>query len=147
VSKIYWQLFYHFVWKTKNRLPLISEEVGETVLRCIRRKCDDLACTIYAIETVSDHVHMLVSVPPSISLSDFIMNVKGASSHLVNHSLELESPFSWQRGCGVLTISGREKPRVIEYIQSQQRRHESGELWASLECTESDGPVPEERRG
>jgi REP element-mobilizing transposase RayT len=138
MSKMYWQLLYHVVWKTKNRAPLLLGEVRILVLKCIRKKCDQLGCKIYALEAVPDHVHMLVAVPPSLSLSDLAMNIKGSSSHLVNHTSATDTTLYWQRGCGMLTISSKDKNQVIAYIQDQERRHQVKDVWPSLERTEGE---------
>jgi len=137
MSKMYWRLYYHIIWATKGRLPLISEAVRDTVVRYIQAKCDELGCVLHAAEAAVDHVHILVSVPPNIRVSDVLRDIKGGSSHLINHELGLESPFYWQRGCGVISVSRRDRARVVDYIRGQRERHAAGNVWPSLERTDS----------
>ena len=142
MPKTYWQLFYHLVWTTKERLPLISEDIRNAVITYIQAKCDDLGCILHAAEATADHVHILASVPPSIQLSDFARDIKGGSSHLINQELNPEAPFYWQRGCGIISVSSHDKARVIKYIECQRRRHQVGDLWPSLEHAETETSPP-----
>jgi putative transposase len=138
MSKTYHQLFYHIVWSTSGRQAVITEDISEAVKRCIRAKCEELGCILRVIEMVSDHLHMLVTIPPSLSLSDFVMHVKGCSSHLVNHTIIPETPFHWQAGYSVMTISNHDRDRVSAYIRNQRAHHGSGQVWPSLEETEPE---------
>ncbi len=138
MSKMYWQLYYHIVWSTKGRQPLISEDVQDVIIRYIQAKCDEMGCVLRAIGTAADHVHILVSIPPDVRISDFIRDIKGGSSHLVNHEMGLDAPFYWQRGAGVISISSHDKVRVIEYVRRQREKHASGDLLPSLERTGED---------
>jgi putative transposase len=145
MSKMYWQLYYHIVWATKGRQPIISEEVQDTIVRYVQAKCDEMGCVLHAAGAASDHEHILVSIPPDVRISDFLRDVKGGSSHLINHEMALDTPFYWQRGCGVISISNRDKARVTDYVRNQRKKHGTGDLWPSLERsgadTEDDDPA------
>ncbi len=140
MSKAYWKLYYHVVWSTKGRAEIISPEVRDRIVRCIQAKCDELGCVLHAAEAAWDHVHILVTVPPDMSLSEFLRHVKGASSHLVNHEMNLDARFEWQRGYGLLTVSARDRAMIVGYIRDQRGKHKSGNLLRSLErCEEERG--------
>ncbi len=62
----FWQLYYHIVTATKNRQPLISPEMEPTLFGYLKSKAYDLKGTVFAINGVSDHVHLVVSFPPSL---------------------------------------------------------------------------------
>jgi putative transposase len=131
----YWKLHYHFVWATKLREATLSEEISEIVKRSIRLNFRDLSVKIHALETMPDHVHLAVSVPPTLSPSQFMNKIKGASSHLV--TLELpDRNFYWQPEYGVHSFAEDALPRITQYIINQRQHHHDQRIWPSLEIAE-----------
>ena len=78
-------------------------------------------------------MHLVVSVPPSIALSNLIGQIKGSSSHFVNHELGLHEKLIWQSSFGVLSLSERSVPRVVEYVRQQKVHHRDSDTIAGLE--------------
>jgi len=72
-------------------------------------------------------------VPPRIALSDFIQQLKGSSSHFVNHHLEAPSPFAWQAEYGVVSFDDKHLDRVVKYVRNQRQHHSSGDTIPILE--------------
>src|SRR5688500_962770 len=101
----WYRLFYHCVWTTKQRLTLITAINQQPLHAAIRSKVEELNGIVHAFNRMPDHVHLLVSVPPTISLSDFIGRVKGSSSHLMSRLNTDFEPFAWQSDYGVLSAS------------------------------------------
>lgn len=101
---------------------------------------------MHAVGGVEEHIHLAVSVPPRIALSEFIRQVKGSSSHFVNHELEIPITFAWQGDYGVVTFGGRQLARVIQYVKEQPQRHIQGVTIPALERlageTRIDGTGP-----
>ena len=85
-----------------------------------------------------DHVHLLVRLPPTIRLSEFIGQVKGATSHRVNEEIKPEFKLRRQEGYGVLTLRKEETDRVAGYIDRQEEHHASGRLSTVLETIDVD---------
>jgi putative transposase len=79
----YWRLYYHIVWATKDRVPLITEDIQSKLYGYISRKVKKMNCILHALGGIEDHVHLVVSIPPKLSIADFIANIKGSSSHYV----------------------------------------------------------------
>ena len=80
----YWRLFYHVGWGAKNRLSLI-ESVWEADLHgYIWGKTTALECIPHAINGMSEHVHVAISIPPKLSVATTIGQLKGSSSQQVN---------------------------------------------------------------
>jgi putative transposase len=129
----YWRLFYHFVWGTKNRLPLIAIEWENSLHNVIAAKATELSAFVHAVGGIEDHVHLVVSVPPKIALSTFIGQVKGNSSHFVNHELDVGVYFAWQAEYGVVSFGGRMLDMVVRYAKDQRRHHRDGTVMAMLE--------------
>jgi putative transposase len=129
----YWRLFYHFVWGTKNREPLIAPEWETNLHNVIAAKATELGALVYAVGGIDDHAHLVVSVPPKIALSTFIGQVKGNSSHFVNHALDVDIHFAWQAEYGVVSFGGKMLDMVVRYTKNQRQHHMDGMTIAMLE--------------
>jgi REP element-mobilizing transposase RayT len=138
----YWRLYYHFVWTTKCRLPLITPEAEEVLLGYLIGKAHDMSAIVHAVGGVEDHMHLAVSVPPSVALSDFVARLKGSSSHRLNETLE--DAFAWQKGYGVVSFGEKQLPWVVEYVKTQKEHHADRTVVGKLEeiTVDSDGPTP-----
>ena len=74
---------YHIVWITKYRFEVLQGAVRKRVREIIRQVCAELGVTIVKGVLSRDHVHMMVSIPPHLSVSDVVRRMKGRSSHKV----------------------------------------------------------------
>jgi len=138
----YWRLFYHFVWGTKNRESLITSEWEDSLHNVIAGKGTELGGFVHAVGGTQDHIHLVVSVPPRIALSTFIGQVKGNSSHFVNHEIGRDTHFAWQAESGVVSFGGKLLDTVVKYTKNQRKHHAEGTIISMLEQV-----VPEEERG
>ena len=136
----FWRLFYHFVWSTKNRQPLIGADIEVSLHNVMAAKATKLGAIVHAVGGVEDHVHLAVSIPPKLSLSDFVSQVKGNSSHFVNH--ELGIPFAWQAEYGVVSFGGKQLDVVVKYVKNQRQHHLDKTTMAFLERTLKKGELP-----
>jgi putative transposase len=73
----------HFVWRTKKSEPYLSSEVEREVCNIIQAKCKKFDSALLAVGNTKDHIHMVVSINPKIKISEFIAEIKGASSYYV----------------------------------------------------------------
>jgi putative transposase len=133
VAGNYTQLYYHFVWSTRDRQALILAEIESELHTCIRRKCEALRVLVLALNSMPDHVHLVCSLPTHLAVAEFVEAIKGASAHFINHRPGLSAHLYWQCGYGVLTFSKRDLPRVVRYVQQQQAHHKSRQLSAAME--------------
>jgi putative transposase len=122
------QLYVHLIWGTWDRLPLINEAIEPQLYAAIATKCRQLKCQPFAIGSVSDHIHLLVLLPPTICISDLVKEVKGSSSHLVTHKITPGEFFKWQGAYRAFTIRKEDVPRVKMYIQNQKQHHAEDRL-------------------
>jgi putative transposase len=131
----YWRLFYHAVWTTRGREPLISPEIERAVYGILRDAADRHQLMVHAIGGVEDHVHVALSIPPSISIADAIGKLKGASAYQINrrYSSKLGHTFAWQAEYGITSLSDSPLEAVRNYIKSQRRRHSVGQVRPELE--------------
>ncbi len=136
----YWQLFYHIIWTTKNRESSIDPKSMPSLHNAITAKATRMNVRVHAIGGVADHVHVIVSVPPTIALSDLIGKLKGSSSHFVNHQLAVSRPFIWQSEYGVLSFDGKLLDKMVQYVRNQQHHHQEGTTIPVLERVASREP-------
>ena len=80
-SHAVWDCKYHLVWITKYRYPVLVGEVGERARELLRDISRSLELTIYAGAINRDHVHMLIGIPPHLSVAKVVQYLKGKSSH------------------------------------------------------------------
>jgi len=83
-----------------------------------------------------DHVHLLVRLPPTVTVSQFIGEVKGATCFRVNHDIKPSFKLRWQAGYGVLSIREEEVEKVGRYIDNQEQHHANQKVSGLLETSE-----------
>jgi putative transposase len=131
----YCRLYYHVIWGTKNRKPLITPEIEPVLYDFIRSKAIGLGGIVYALNGTEDHIHLLVHIPTTIQLAQFIGRIKGVSSAKLNKSGSGCGYFYWQTEYSAFTISEKQVPVYIKYVEHQKRHHEERttnsqfELW------------------
>jgi len=129
----YWKLYYHFIWGTKNRLPLIDSDFEPELYKVIAAKAQEMGGFVHALGGIENHVHLAVSIPPKIAPAKFIGDVKGNSSHFVNYMIEPDFEFYWQNEYGVLSFGERNLATVVGYIHNQKQHHADGTLITAME--------------
>jgi REP element-mobilizing transposase RayT len=87
-----------------------------------------------------DHVHVLTRFHTTIAVADLVQHLKGSSSHLVTHELQVGKFFKWQGSYGAFTVAKSDVPRVKAYILDQKRHHAQQMLWHEFEVCE----IPED---
>ena len=92
----------------------------------ILNKAKELGISIHPIGGVEDHVHLVTTIPPRLAVAEGVRQMKGASSHYVNHQRSGEQKFAWQDGYGVLTPGERSMPDVVKYVKNQRQHHNIG---------------------
>jgi putative transposase len=140
---VFWRNYYHLVWATKNRDPLITADREAILFPYIRGKANALGCMVQALDGVSDHIHMVVSIPPNMAIADFVKQIKGSSAHHLNHQPSSDGSFGWQRGYGVFTLGSKQCPRAIAYVTQQKQHHLGKTTIAALEyCSDPTSEQP-----
>ncbi len=130
----YWNLFYHLVWSTKERLPLLSPSLETEIYPLIVAKGVELGGRVLAVGGTENHIHVIACIPPKIAVSEFIRQLKGASSHLANQ--QLSGGFGWQNEYGAVSFGEKQLERAVEYVENQKRHHAGNSLKKRLEQTE-----------
>jgi putative transposase len=119
----YWRLHYHIIWATQDRQPWLVQQRETVFYGVVYDKAKDLSLKIHAAGNVEDHIHLALSIPPQLSISECVKHIKGASSYAINHMAGSDGLFKWQQGYGALTIGERSLPDVIAYVSKQKEHH------------------------
>ena len=114
---------YHIVFAPKFRRKEIYGKLRKDIGEILRKLCEQKKVEILEAEACADHIHMLVSIPPYLSVSQFMGYLKGKSSLMIfdrhaNLKYKYGSRHFWCRGYYVDTV-GRNKKVIAEYIQNQ----------------------------
>jgi putative transposase len=129
-----WKLYYHFVWATHDRLPLIAPIQEASLYPFIHHKTNELGGCLHAIGGIEDHLHLIVSTPPSLALSDYVRLIKGSSARYMNANFpDSSTKFRWQNEYGVFSISQKNLDLAIAYAQNQKRHHAENTIFSHLE--------------
>jgi putative transposase len=119
-----WDCKYHIVWITKYRYPILTGEIGERCRELLREIARSKEMTIYAGAINREHIHMLIGIPPYLSVSRAVQFLKGKSSHkLLSEYASLKKRYwgqhLWARGYWVAS-SGNVTDEVWKaYIENQ----------------------------
>jgi putative transposase len=87
---------------------------------------------------VEDHIHIVVSIPPKLSVADCVCHIKGASAFSINHMDQSDGQFKWQEGYGALTISEGSLETVMAYSAHQKEHHNGNNINGIFEKIDED---------
>ena len=119
----YRQIFYQIVFGTKNRKPTINNEFETELYKYIYGIIKNKKCKLYRINGIEDHIHIMSDLHPTICLSDYVKDIKVASSIWMKESGKFPAFEGWQNKYGAFTYSIREKDMIINYIKNQKEYH------------------------
>ena len=117
------KLIYHVVFSTKYRRKLIFGSFGERLYEYIGGVIRAQNGRLIEIGGVEDHVHLLVNLPPTKSISDTIREIKANASKWSNELPDTTYRFEWQKGYGAFTVSYSQVDSVCHYIRNQCEHH------------------------
>ncbi len=133
LSHVLWHCQYHIVWVPKYRYRVLKDKVGFEVSKTIRVYTERLGCEVVEINVQADHVHLLVKVPPKVSISKLLGTVKGKTA------LQIFKQFSylkvkpywgnhfWAKGYCVDTV-GVDAEMIRKYVKYQEKLERNLEL-------------------
>jgi len=126
-SHTVYDLKYHIVWITKYRKKVMRGEIGLRLRELIKQSCEAQDVQIVKGHIAADHVHLLVSVPPQIAVSDLVQRLKGRSARkMLEEYGALRRQFwgqhLWARGYFVASSGNVTDEIIAEYIESQSER-------------------------
>ena len=115
---------HHIVINTKNRQMTISPEHAEDMYRFITSIIKRNGCFLYRIGGIENHIHMLVNLAPTVTLSHLVWDVKRSSSDWAKKSGLFPDFVGWGKEYGAFSISYSHRDAVINYIKGQREHHD-----------------------
>lgn len=89
---------------------------------------------VHEVGGTENHIHIAVSIPPTLTISEYIGQLKGASSHHVNHAnATKDKRLEWQTGYGVVSFGTKDLEWVKQYVRNQKEHHKKGKVFERLE--------------
>jgi|SRR5579859_2800423 len=113
----------HVVFSTAERRPLIRAEIRDRLHAYIGGIARENGMAALAIGGVADHVHVLLSLPRTISVAKAVQLLKGGSSKWLNESVPESKRFAWQEGYAAFSVSISQREKTVAYIQGQVEHH------------------------
>ena len=124
----YRRVIYHIVFATTQRQPTINEQHCQELYRYIGGVIVKRNSIPYEVNGVGDHIHILSDLNPSISLANFVKEIKVASNAWMRQSGKFPLFAGWQEGYSAFTYSLHEKTALIRYVQNQKIHHNTESL-------------------
>ncbi len=137
------RLHYHLTWTTTAREPRLTDELEYPLQLALLRQAGELHADIHAVGIVADHVHVVISLPPRVSVAEAVKSFKRASAQAINRRLGPDGTLTWQTGYGAVTLDERSLSHVIAYVQNQKEHPRHAKLFALFEQTSDDTALPE----
>lgn len=124
-SHVYWRCKYHIVWTPKYRFRILRDKLGKELYRTIYILCGIKDCEVLELNVQPDHVHLVVIVPPKISISTLMGHLKGRSAiRLYNRFPHIRKKLwgnhFWSRGYSVDTVGVNEEI-IRRYVRHQEK--------------------------
>jgi len=113
----------HCVFSTKERRPMITPELQPRLFQYIGGIARENKIKLLSAGGVDDHVHLLISMPSTISISKAMQLIKGGSSKWIHETFPKSHMFAWQEGYGAFSIGISDIERTTEYINHQAEHH------------------------
>lgn len=113
----------HFIWATKNRMPIITDELKPLLLSHIKQNTIKKGIFIDTLNCVENHIHLLVSLGTEQTISKVAMLIKGESSFWVNKEKLTKQKFEWQDEYIALSVSESAIDKARQYIINQKEHH------------------------
>lgn len=119
------QLYVQIVFAVKNREALLHKNFRSRVFGYMSGTLCEMKHKVIIVNGVSNHVHILIGLNPSISISDTVHDVKRSTSLFINKERFCRGKFAWQEGYGAFTYSRSQIDKVYKYILNQEEHHKN----------------------
>ena len=117
------KVIVHFIFSTKNREPWLDSDVRPHMHRYLATICGQLGADLVRVGGVSDHIHIVSTLPRTISQAEMIEQIKKSSSKWIKGIEPRYGGFFWQRGYGAFSVSESKLDAVLTYVEAQSEHH------------------------
>jgi len=121
----YSSLYYHLIFATKNRQNYMDEVQLEEMYKYMTGVIKEMQAKLFMINGPSNHVHIALSAPPDVAMSDCARTIKANASRWVHERFKSLQDFQWQEGYSVFSVSKSNMGSVVRYIQNQREHHKA----------------------
>lgn len=123
MANTYTQLYIQFVFAVKHRNGLIANSWKDELYKYITGIVQNNKHKMIAINGMPDHIHILVGLHPTQSISSLLQDIKGNSSKWINDKKFVQGKFEWQEGYGAFSYGKSQVKDIIQYIENQEMHH------------------------
>ena len=123
MADTYTQLYIHIVFAVKSRQALIPNRHKSELHQYITGIVTNRKQKMIQINSMPDHIHILVGITPDIAISDLVRDIKVSATKFINQKRWVVGQFKWQEGFGAFTYSHSQLGDVVTYIQNQEKHH------------------------
>ena len=123
MAHTYSNLLYHVIFSTKERVPMISDELRERLYPYIGGIIRGEGGALLEMGGMPDHVHLLARFKTDVAVSVMVQKIKGKSSKWINDLPDPAERFQWQEGYWIASVSQSVADRVRRYIRNQEEHH------------------------
>ncbi|OYV07566.1 MAG: transposase [Verrucomicrobiales bacterium VVV1] len=123
MANTYTSIHLHLVFSTKNRERWITPDIEQSVWSYLGGICRSHGVKALHIGGVEDHIHLLISLPTTMALSEWMRRLKGESSKWISSQWPSLKGFSWQDGYGAFSVGQSQVADTIQYITRQREHH------------------------
>jgi putative transposase len=123
MADTYASIAIHFVFSTRNRRPWLGKDIRPRVWAFMGGIARQNGMVAMDIGGVADHVHLLLSMPPSLAPSHAMQRIKSGSSLWIKETFSTLSDFAWQSGYGAFSVSQSQIDATVSYIRQQENHH------------------------
>ena len=123
MANTYAQLYIHIVFSVKGRQPLIPRQHKTELHKYITGVITNRKQKMMQINSMPDHIHILVSITPDLPISNLVGDIKRNSTKFINRKRWVAGKFSWQEGFAAFSYSHSQLKDVIAYIEEQENHH------------------------
>lgn len=117
------QILAHLVFSTKNREPLLADDIRDELHAYIGGIVENQKGTLLTAGSVADHIHLLIAMPRTCAPADLVQEIKTGSSKWLKTKSACYAHFHWQGGYGIFSISPSHRPALEKYIGYQAEHH------------------------
>ena len=119
----YIQCYYHIVLRTKNSEKSLSQNKITDLYKYIWGITEKKKCYLYRINGMEEHLHLCISLHPSIALADFVKSVKVSANLWMKSREDFKNFDNWSEGYFACTCGHKDRHNLINYVKSQQEHH------------------------
>jgi len=132
MAHTYTQIYIHYVFASQKRFRALNKERQIELFNYIAGIIQSLNCFVQCVGGMEDHIHILLGLHPTLSVSECAAKIKANSSRFINEKGWAFGKFAWQEGFGAFSVSQSKLEPVREYIRNQETHHKGRSFVANM---------------